>query len=431
MISRALLRLERGRARPVLRLAYELAARLLALVVAPRATAYVARTVAAHDAAYGLSDIDLVVVTGDPERARQRRERLPRLARLLAPEIAVYTPAELAAARSATTLTTAEPLYLVERWAHDELGLRERPGLGVPAAEWRRLRGRERRGPATPGDLRAAAWLELQFWWQQTLRLAREPGGRHATYLCFKLVAEPARILLALEHGELERDRERVLRRALEADAGGGAGAPAGAGPPRPPHRAAALGRRPDGLRAAVRADRAAGVRRAARHRVRLTGTEPVLLDWRGLVLPGARDDRFRVGDGDPRRRPDLAALAASRTYTVLRHGELAVLGADGPVDALPPAGRALPRQRPGAVRPARRERRRGVPVAAGISRAQDVAPAGGGGERRGRRPRCSGPLVARRARRRAWTSPSARRDGGRRPRAPSCSGAASRTATR
>ena len=331
MITRALLRIERGRARPLLRVAYELAARLLALAVALRGTAYVARTVAARDAAYGLSDIDLVVVTGDPESARRRRERLPRVARLLAPEIAVYSPAELAAARSATALTETEPRYLAERWTHDELGLRERPGLGVPAAEWRRLRGREQRGPASPGDLPAAAWLELQFWWQQTLRLAREPHGRHATYLCFKVIAEPVRILLALEHDQLERDRERVLRRALEL-------MPEEETAVR---RALALRERltapppwDDALTDFVRLSEriaalvCAGPRGAG---VRLTGTEPVLLDWRGLVLPGPRDERFRVGDGDPRRRADLAALTASRTYTVLRDGELVVLGVGGP----------------------------------------------------------------------------------------------------
>ncbi len=331
MITNALLRIERGPARPLMRLAYELAARLLGLVVAPRGTAYVARTVAARDAAYGLSDIDLVIVTGDPEAARRRRERLPRLVRRLAPEIAVYSPDELAAARSANALTAAEPRYLAERWTHDELGLRERPGLATPAAEWRRLWGRERRGPATPGDRRAAAWLELQFWWQQTLRLAREPDGRHATYLCFKLVAEPVRILLALEHDELERDRERALRRAIELM------------PEEEPAMSRALALRDhltapppwdgaltDFVRLSERIARlvCAGERGTE---VRLTGAEPVLLDWRGLVLPGPRDERYSLGDGDPRRRADLAALSESPTYTVLRHGELAVLGAAGP----------------------------------------------------------------------------------------------------
>ena len=174
-----------------------------------------ARTVAAGDAAYGLSDIDLVVVTGDPERARRRRERLPRLARLLAPEVAVYSPAELAAARSATALTAAEPRYLAERWTHDELGLRERPGLGVPGgrvappAGPRAARPRPRGTSAPP-----RGWSSSSGGSRRCGSLASR-SGRHATYFCFKLVAEPVRILLALEHGELERDRERVLRRAL------------------------------------------------------------------------------------------------------------------------------------------------------------------------------------------------------------------------
>ena len=324
-----MLRSERGRARPLIRLLYGAVARAVGIAVAPRGTVYVARTVAAGDAAYGLSDIDLTVVTVDAVTTRRRRDRLPGLVRALAPDLAVYTPFELAAARRETTLSAPGALYLGERHVPDELGLRERPGLGVPAGEWRRLRGTEVRAPAQPGERAVAAWLELQFWWQRALRFAREPGHRHATYLCFKLVAEPVRILLALEHGELVADREHALRRALRAM------------PDEEPalRRALALRDRltgpapwgaalPDFVRLSARVAARIGAGGKGT-RVRLIGADPVLLDWRGLVLPGPREDRFEVG-GDPAVLRDLADASAGDDYTVLRSGPLAVVGAGG-----------------------------------------------------------------------------------------------------
>jgi hypothetical protein len=63
---------------------------------------------------------------------------------------------------------------------------------------------------------RLAAWLELQWWWRFSFALCTSPHRAFASYLVFKLVAEPVRIWLWLEHGERPVGRRKAIERAIE-----------------------------------------------------------------------------------------------------------------------------------------------------------------------------------------------------------------------
>ena len=61
-----------------------------------------------------------------------------------------------------------------------------------------------------------AAWLEIQRWWREAFPLCVRPEHPLAADICVKLVAEPARVWLWLEHGERVDDRHTALVRAAE-----------------------------------------------------------------------------------------------------------------------------------------------------------------------------------------------------------------------
>jgi hypothetical protein len=236
-------RTDAGPLRRVWALGYELTARALArwLTRGERdGAAYVRGSVATGTAVHGVSDIDLVVVLADASPAGSARRRVSdRWQRALAslPALgdlataAAYEQTELDVAAAAPALSfgldgappggrLAPPLFHRRPALDDPLWLRVRPGLYGATADWRRLRGPERRPPARPRseqDQRIAAWLELQWWWRHAIAACVDPSGPRTRYLLVKFVSEPLRILLWLEHGERIDDRRAALQRGLEA----------------------------------------------------------------------------------------------------------------------------------------------------------------------------------------------------------------------
>ena len=186
---------------------------------------------------YGLSDIDMIVVTdGDPaspgktrgrmlERWRRLTVRFPTLKDLF--QLWMYEEADLRRMDGTTYLSFKQPApddelpsapaFLGRGAPSDPMALLDRPGLYGPRRDWRRL-GCPRRPPAPICDLPAQtmfAWLELRFLWTLAFLTVVDPTGDSAAYTCQKLVADSARILLWLRFGERTFDREETLRRAL------------------------------------------------------------------------------------------------------------------------------------------------------------------------------------------------------------------------
>lgn len=236
---RFILRTQWGPLRPVWTLAYEILLRGIALSLRTgrRAAVYVGGTFGTGEPIYGISDIDLIVVSPGggvglgPSRAAIKR-RWARVCRAFPPlawiveGIFVYDQEELADVTAATRLTYGlhgtgrrTPAAAFEGAAApvDEGWLLGRPGVW-PTREWRRLAGPDLRPPNRPDEhvSRHAAWLELQFWWRFAYRASLDPGNPHVPYMCVKLVAEPARIWLWLAYGEQLFRRRAVLERALE-----------------------------------------------------------------------------------------------------------------------------------------------------------------------------------------------------------------------
>ena len=179
----------------------------------PAATSvYLRGSFADGEPVLGLSDLDLVVVAPDRERAERRWERVRRLIQPLV-NVKVYGANELSSVTAATILVQPAALFTGGR----HFSLRTRPGLAGAGNEWRLLAGPEAR-PANPGapDPCVAAWLELQCWWRYAVWAAAHPSDRQVPYLCFKLVADATRIWLWLAHGELTHGRLAALRRGLE-----------------------------------------------------------------------------------------------------------------------------------------------------------------------------------------------------------------------
>jgi hypothetical protein len=202
-----------------------------------RATAYATRGSGTRSVLHGISDIDLAVVVsadpGCPGRARARvlarqdrlRRTLPWLARTVLDQPVVLEEDELAEAAAASALlsglTPGSPasVFYGPASSQDRIGLQENPGVGGPLAAWRRVGGAPRGLPRIAPEhsaVRIAAWLELQAWWRWFLQACGAPPAPDGPYLCLKLVAEPARIWLALSGDDMgEATRRDVLERAL------------------------------------------------------------------------------------------------------------------------------------------------------------------------------------------------------------------------
>jgi hypothetical protein len=202
-----------------------------------RATVYAARGVGARSLMYGISDIDLaVVIPADPRhrgRARRRvlarQDRLtravPGVARTVLDRPVVLEREDLREASAAPALLAGRvpgspaSVFYGPDSTQDRIGLQENPGVRGPFAAWRRVGGPAEALPEVRLDrsrLRIAAWLELQAWWRRFLQACAAPAGPDAAYLCVKLVAEPARILMALgDDQDLGVSRRAVLERAL------------------------------------------------------------------------------------------------------------------------------------------------------------------------------------------------------------------------
>lgn len=335
--DRALLAVQRAVAAsgPAGAAAYRAVAKAAAGRAPAGATTYARGSLADGDLVPGTSDVDLVIVADAHPPPQVRSGRLVHRA--------VYSQRELDDALSGPALTYSldDGRALFERTPplDDPLWLRARPGLAGPAADWRRIRGPERRGPAgsrDEHDLRIAVWLELQWWWRHAIAACARPGAAHHARLGAKLVAEGARAVLVLE-GAVELvtvPRRAVLERALRRL------------DEEPALRAAArdLGRPGPGN---LTEPLAAYARLCARAAVQMTEAAPLaieipligapavadgsaalpLADWRAVVAADPADPTIRVATGS---LADAAAVAAAARgeLTALREGPLLLLAA-------------------------------------------------------------------------------------------------------
>jgi hypothetical protein len=337
------------------------------------------------DPVYGLSDIDLAVAipgrarstVADRERLLQRwRLRRGALRRVLSLmlDVEVYEQLDLHAESAAPVFThgldghASVPVYRVPPDAAQRPRLQERPGLYGPLCNWRLLVGPESRPRPREweaGERSIAAWLELQFWWRQAFRACVDPPGPRKPFLCVKLVAEPARILIWLLHGETILARKDILERALLLMPEEEAGLRMALG---------VLERLPDVSEAPLEAAMRSLVRQSNRiaevlsretgsagvthvRLVRMDGEDPVasgigaelrslvrdsqapellpLTDWRSRAVPSPfePDETFAVLPGDPAEPDTLGAAATAGSagpYAALRSDELLVLAACG-----------------------------------------------------------------------------------------------------
>ena len=299
---------------------YRAVGRLAAASIARRydATVYVRSAGARGRIVPGLSDIDLVAIA----RAGATLPHPP-VMRLLGGLVQadLYRADDLDAIAGSTFTTfglgTEAAAYAGPRVLDDPTGLLDRPGVPADVTKWRRLAGPERRLPTVARDRHAtieACWCELVEWWRFAVRAADRPAPEPSdAYLCVKLVAEPLRILLALE-GRFIDDRDAALALGTTVAPALDGEIEAARTLLRNLHRspAAPLG---ETLPTLVALSRLIAQRIAAE----LPGGESVLLvggdggapfplaDWRGVVVEGLPGPTLRVHDADP------ASLAAIR----------------------------------------------------------------------------------------------------------------------
>ena len=201
---------------------------------------YLKGSFATREAVYGVSDVDLVVVLpGDGSQSGTRqlaaRESWKQLCRRISlfrfaiQHCWFYEDDDLQESLSSSCLTyglmTDDEEQAGDRAAflgpsplRDQMGLQTHPSLYAARIEWRRLDGKDRLPQARPGDpqsRRLAAWLDLQYWWRHAFQACADPTRDHVPLLCVKLLAEPVRLLLWVEHGERVATREDALRRGL------------------------------------------------------------------------------------------------------------------------------------------------------------------------------------------------------------------------
>ena len=377
-VRRFMLRTGHGPLRPVWSLAYKLLlwATAIWLRRGTDAAVYVGGTFGSDEPVFGISDVDLIAVApahaGAPRQARARlRERWRALCRHLRPVswvisgVYAYGHNDLVRATAVTCWTYGLDQDSVNRQAmfhgpdrpSDEGGLLMRPGLW-PTQEWRLLGGTDLRPaalPANAGHRQLAAWLELQFWWRLAFAAALDPAAPHVPYLCVKLAAEPARMLLWLDQDEqvfsrravLERaaellpEEEPAFRRALELHQQLHRSPTAPLAEFLPPfvRLSARLAERIAASSAAVGATE---VRLAGADEPSSAGTglsngwaptgEPLpLADWRARTKPPRVEGDFSIVDQDPSKPEELAAAVRAsslRFYSAFRVGGLLVLPA-------------------------------------------------------------------------------------------------------
>src|SRR5947209_5883460 len=195
-----------------------------------RPAVYVRGTGASDEVLHGLSDIDLVIVTGpDPNRVGHKTilERCTKARRVIPGDLVwplVYDETSLAAL-AARSVMTYEFSPASRSYEYSHSALLERPEL-YGMRSWRRLSGPDRRPVEPPSDeasRRIDSWLELQNWWRWAFHACLEPNQAGAAYTCVKLVAEAVRIWMWLTRGEQLVDRSQALARgrielAAEAD---------------------------------------------------------------------------------------------------------------------------------------------------------------------------------------------------------------------
>jgi hypothetical protein len=234
---RFMLRTQRGPLRPLWALAYEVFLRSVAASIRRgRTGVYVGGTFGAGEPVFGISDIDLIVVS-DTCRSDLRRSAKERWRRLcsrwppvswLISDVYFYDEDELHEVATTTCLTygldrtrshnrVPPAAFAEDGGPADEGGLLVRPGLWT-GREWRLLAGPDLRPSVAQDEHRSrlAVWLELQFWWRFAYNACLDPSGPHVPYICVKLVSDPARIWLWLAHGEQMFSRRAILERTLE-----------------------------------------------------------------------------------------------------------------------------------------------------------------------------------------------------------------------
>jgi hypothetical protein len=309
------------------------------------AAVYTRASLGGREFTAGLSDVDLALVLASDEQADRVRRRWRRLEdalpiRGLVDLPLIYGQAELAALAGRSALTYDGAAFGGPRATRDALRTLQRPELdGGKADTWRRLRGPDRRPPPPPYDVqerRIAAWLELVYWWRFAFPACAGPPAPWLASRCVKLVAEPGRIWLELEHGERVATREQALARLLlrlpEEEPALREVIALERALPRSPEPSLAtvipvLIRLSERIAAAL----AAQLADAPVTEVALSGDHAPLplADWRALVAPPAADERLLPLAGDP---GDPAVLGAavrahpSGPYPVLRSGQLLLL---------------------------------------------------------------------------------------------------------
>lgn len=312
---------------------------------------------------YGLSDVDMIVVTPDPppaggsedpsaivrERWRELSTRFPTLADLFNDgEVWTYHASDTASLGQDSYLTFGfldgdgaqdRAAFLGHGAPHDPMALLDHPGLYGPQRDWRAL-GARRRPPEPVGaadDRAIYAWLELRFIWGYAFLTCIDPGTMSAAYTCQKLVSDSARVWLWLVQGEQLFDRAQVLRRALqllpeEEEALTGA-----------LDLSRRLRRRPDpplaetlpflvrtSARIAEHLARRARDAGATSVNLRWEGGEGALplVDWRARAIPCRLDTEFAIWPGDPGEPDRIAAVAQASegsTFPALRTDSLLV----------------------------------------------------------------------------------------------------------
>jgi hypothetical protein len=335
------------------------------------ASIYLKGSFASGEEVYGISDVDLVVVLprdgtrqgSDQLSAREGWKKLCRRFPLFGFVIQhcwFYEEDDLRESLSASCLTYGlasnddgeandRAAYLGPRPLHDHMGLQALPSLYSARDEWRHLAGTDRLpaiGPADSQSRRLAAWLHLQYWWRYAFQACADPTRDHVPLLCVKLLAEPVRLWLWVEHGERVATREAALRRGMaelpEERAALQLGLDLLKALPRSPHpplpeAIAALLRNTERLamQMSAAADSAGYVD------VRLRGCEELesgvllpLADWRARAVPRVPDEMMRLiqtNTVDPAFLASTAHADDAGTVPAFRYNSMLVMPTTNP----------------------------------------------------------------------------------------------------